>query len=87
MPESMRLRLTDDRELHLERLHEKIDDLPPDRWKAHVVDMALTHLEESITLHRAFDGQHEKYDPYYARYFGTSVIKPTMRTHVEIKRP
>lgn len=87
MPDSMRLRLTDDRELLLERLHEQIDELPPDRWKAHVVDMALQHLQESITAHRQFNGQHDRYDPFYAQYFGTSVIRPTMRTHVELRRP
>lgn len=85
MAESMRLRLTDDRQLLLDRIYAELEqrgaDLPDQRWKADVLDMALAHFKESLENHAEFDG-----DPRVAKAFSTSVIQSKYRTWVDVNR-
>lgn len=82
MADSMRYRLTDERQRLMDKLRSDIEDLPDTQWKADLLDMALTHLLESIRRHEEFDG-----DPEVAKAFRTSVVRPRYRTWLELKRP
>lgn len=86
MPDSMRYRLTDDRERRLDQLYTHLDDqLPNQRWKADVLDMALRHLLES--LENAEDMDLGDVPPDTAKQFQTSVIRYRYRTSVEPRCP
>lgn len=82
MPDSMRYRLTDDRSRLLDQLRGELnDELPDQRWKADVMDMALTHLLESLK------NDVSSVPPEHRAPFNTSVLKHRYRSYTEIQRP
>jgi len=83
MPDSMRYRLNDERWPQMDKLREELDGLPDERWKADVLDAALTHLEESIE--NADDLDLGEVPPDTAKKFQTSVVRYQYRTRVETR--